>query len=311
MAAKKRELLPQVVSLIYEAQPREDWRRDHLGASIIGHECDRFLWLTFRWALDPKHSGQQLRLFSRGDVEERRILEELRRGGAILEDPVPFTFGSPLIGGSCDGIGTIPGVPGRVVIECKTHSLNSFARLKEKGVRSAKPQHYVQMQAYMHGTGCANAVYVAVCKDNDEIHAELVPYDKARAELEIQRARMMVERQTPPDVMDREFPPCVYTSRDGTQWKCDFYELCHGDAVPDRSCRTCLECTVTLTGLSCDLDNAPLDPAAQRKGCARQVSIPAIRSALWTVADVDETTRTITYQHADGRIDREGGTCSA
>ena len=31
--------------------------RPHLGASEIGHECDRYLWLSFRWAKPAAPAG--------------------------------------------------------------------------------------------------------------------------------------------------------------------------------------------------------------------------------------------------------------
>src|SRR6188472_1125091 len=67
----------------------EDWRRNHLGASIIGHDCDRYLWLSFRWALNPQHEGRLLRLFSRGDREEAWIVQDLRDAGFSVVDRDP------------------------------------------------------------------------------------------------------------------------------------------------------------------------------------------------------------------------------
>ena len=34
---------------IYEwYESKKEGHREHLGASLIGHHCDRYLWLTFR-----------------------------------------------------------------------------------------------------------------------------------------------------------------------------------------------------------------------------------------------------------------------
>ena len=61
------------------------------------------------------------------------------------------------------------------VVEFKTHSAKSFAMLKKEGVERGKPQHWAQMQVYMHLTGITRAMHVAVCKDTDEIHIERAP----------------------------------------------------------------------------------------------------------------------------------------
>ena len=44
--------------------------RPHMGASIIGHQCERSVSLTWRWVLTPEFTGRILRLFSTGQREE-------------------------------------------------------------------------------------------------------------------------------------------------------------------------------------------------------------------------------------------------
>lgn len=51
--------------------------RSHLGASLIGRECKRYLWYVFRWCLHEKTTGRQQRLFNRGHREEARFIEWL------------------------------------------------------------------------------------------------------------------------------------------------------------------------------------------------------------------------------------------
>src|SRR3954464_3219259 len=55
----------------------DDGFRGHLGASQLGDECGRALWYGFRWATRPHFSGQQLRLFNRGHLEEGRFIAML------------------------------------------------------------------------------------------------------------------------------------------------------------------------------------------------------------------------------------------
>lgn len=58
--------------------------RHHLGASVLGNGCDRYLWYSFRWTLMPKHSSRIHRLFRRGHREEARIIEMLRSTGLVV-----------------------------------------------------------------------------------------------------------------------------------------------------------------------------------------------------------------------------------
>ena len=75
---------------------KKQTHRPHLGASLIGHECDRYLWLTFRWAKLAEFEGRLLRLFDRGNREEPRIHEELRGIGVELHTMDGDTHAGPV-----------------------------------------------------------------------------------------------------------------------------------------------------------------------------------------------------------------------
>ena len=161
----------------------DDGLRPHLGASLIGHHCARHLWLTFRWSAKQSWEGRMLRLFDRGQREEAVIVAELRGIGAEVSECQPdgqqyrvAMFGGHF-GGSLDGVAR--GIPGGSatnweLLEFKTHNTKSFKELTEKGVQTAKWQHYCQMQTYMALTGMTRANYIAVCKDDDQIYHERV-----------------------------------------------------------------------------------------------------------------------------------------
>jgi hypothetical protein len=164
--------------------------RHHLGASQIGHPCRRYLWLSFRWAIKPHFPGRILRLFRRGHHEENWIVEDLK---AIGMDVLPlnpdtgrqFGFKDGHFGGSFDGmiLSGVPEAPSKPhLLECKTHALKSFKHLAENGVEKSKPVHYAQMQVYMSRANVDRALYVAVCKDNDEIYTERVKLKNTEAE---------------------------------------------------------------------------------------------------------------------------------
>lgn len=58
--------------------------RHHLGASLLGKGCNRYLWYSFRWAKLPSHSARIQRIFNRGRSEELRIIEALRKTGLTI-----------------------------------------------------------------------------------------------------------------------------------------------------------------------------------------------------------------------------------
>lgn len=80
------EIITQLVDKHWE-QSQDDGLRHHLGGSLVGRECMRELWYSFRWAAGPsKHSGRLLRLFDRGHKEEFRFVEYLRSIGTDVRD---------------------------------------------------------------------------------------------------------------------------------------------------------------------------------------------------------------------------------
>jgi len=151
-----------------------DVPRPHLGASTLGHVCDRWLWLSFRWAVQPSFPGRILRLFRRGHQEEANIISDLRAIGIDVRKVSAqhrVDFGSH-VSGSIDAIidKGVPEAPkSKHIAEFKTASKKAFDDLEKNGVEKSKPEHFVQMQVYMAGTGIDRALYLTVCKDDDRI----------------------------------------------------------------------------------------------------------------------------------------------
>lgn len=126
----------------YEAR-QGDGFRDHLGASLIGKSCARALWYDFRWATPARHTGRILRLFETGQLEEARLVRDLRATGATVLEVDPETGRQFRVeahgghfGGSLDAVALGPLEAPKTwhVVEFKTHSAKSFAELVAKGV---------------------------------------------------------------------------------------------------------------------------------------------------------------------------------
>lgn len=60
--------------------------RRHLGGSMIGRDCDRELYYSFRWFQRPSFAGRMLRLFDRGHKEEFRFVAYLRSVGIEVQE---------------------------------------------------------------------------------------------------------------------------------------------------------------------------------------------------------------------------------
>jgi hypothetical protein len=247
--------------------------RPHMGVSMIGHPCERWMWLSFRWAVQEKFSGRMLRLFKRGHREEENLIDLLKLIGVDFSDrQASIDFGSH-VSGSADGL-AMSGVPEaektQHIVEFKTHSLKSFGDLSMKGVQKSKPMHYAQMQGYMHGTSFQRALYVAICKDDDRIYTERVRYDRAFAEKLVERAKRVATADRIPEPI----------SADPSWYQCKFcpaYKFCH-EKEPTKhvNCRTCAFSTAekdsTWTCTRHEANDIPVE--FQHEGCDDHVIHP-------------------------------------
>ena len=103
-----------VVAAIYEQYEKRgetEKARTYLGASVIGKECKRALWYSFRWAGTESFDGRMLRLFQTGHLAEPRFVADLRSIGATVWDCDPATgkqFGFSHFGGNGSFTGERP-----------------------------------------------------------------------------------------------------------------------------------------------------------------------------------------------------------
>lgn len=295
------------VSAIYEAYEagQGDGYRTHMGASLIGGPCDRAIWFTFRWATRARHTGRLLRLFETGNMAEARFVSDLRRIGVTVMDVDPDTGRQWTLrddtghfGGSMDAVGIgFPEAPKAWhVVEFKTHSAKSFAKLQADGVEKSKPLHFAQMQTYMHLAGIERAFYLAVNKDTDELYQERIHYDAEIGLRMVARAQRIIASPTPP----------AGVSTDPAWWECrfcDHHALCHGEATPERHCRSCLHSTPVAGGeWACERQQIRLDDRHQRQGCSAHLFIPALVHG----EQVDAGEDWVSYRMPDGSEWRDG-----
>lgn len=256
----------------------KDEKRKHLGASVIGHKCNRQIWYKFRWAkTELVHEPHMLRLFRRGHREEPefiRILEaipgvQVWAAGESGESKEMFRISDcdGHFGGTPDGV--ILGWPDYptepALLEFKTFNAKNFAKLLEDGVMTAKWEYFVQMQIYMEKMQLGRALFAAVNKDTDDIYFETVSANGPEAQKHIERARVIIYSDSPP----------ARISESPGWWQCkfcDFLKVCHFDDIPEISCRTCAYASPGVEGT---WDCARGNPAIRdQAGCGEHVFDP-------------------------------------
>lgn len=262
----------------------EEWRL-HLGASIIGNECARQTWYSFRWATSKRHEGQLLRLFNRGHLEEPRFVALLLMIGCkvwqVDSEGKQFKIRNRYkghFGGSLDGVAVgVPDYPDTpVLVEFKTHGEKSFLQLAEKGVQASKWPHFIQQQIYMDDFQLPASLYMAVNKNTDALHCEIVQYDKHISQKYRQLAQIIIDSTTP--------PPKI--SNDPSWYKCSYCQqlpVCHFKQPPAKNCRTCAwvevqdggawRCNRGQIGIELEPGNT-IPEALQRTGCDHYTVLP-------------------------------------
>jgi hypothetical protein len=300
-----RSFLGVVLPAIGDAyRSDEDAFRSHMGASILGKDCGRAIWYSWRWVAKSKFSAQMLRLFNRGHLEEGRFIALLLAMGCQVYQQddngkqYRISHLDDHIGGSGDGVvigipDVTPGMP--VLGEFKTHNEKSFTALAGKdwrkhlnyhlglsdqnvpfdgdGVKESKFEHYVQMQMYMFKMGLAVCLYVAVNKNTDDIYCELVPLDSKFAEQFFNRGETLVISKGPPEKLSKS--PGFYKCK-----MCDMAPVCHLGAQVEMNCRTCAF-SVPVFGepgaqWHCNERNKRLSKADQLAGCEKYVKLPSL-----------------------------------
>ena len=269
----------ETIDLIYKGylDRVKDFRRPHLGASVIGKECLRALWLDFRYASDPGFEARILRLFEHGYKEEDRIIENLRSVGITIYSRDPdsgeqLNFKEEEFGhfsGSVDGIGVgFPEAPKSFhVLECKTSSKKLYDKLVKEGVEKAKYQHYCQMQVYMRWAKLDRAYYIVCCKDDDRLYGERVYFDKELADRLVEKARRVIYSDIPLERLGE-------SETDFRCKFCDHADLCWHKKLPLVSCRTCAFSTPEVNGTWTCKGEKVLSEFEQKAGCENHIFIP-------------------------------------
>jgi len=278
-----RELLLKHLPKIADAYRKDDAAdnfRSHLGASQIGKECDRALWLGWRWSYVRSFQPRILRLFNRGHQEEARFLAMLDMIDVQFHQPEDGSqerisdhgghFGSAL-----DGVlWGVPDAPGEWILgEFKTHNTKSFCDLVVKGVQVSKPEHYAQMQTCMARRGIFKTLYLAVNKNDDDIFGQIVRYDQPAAQSKLVRARDIIVARDAPKRL----------SEDPSNFKCgvcDAKQRCHfpQQVEPPKNCRTCRHSLADIPSgtWGCEHLGKTLDKVDQLAGCGSWDPIPAL-----------------------------------
>lgn len=219
--------------------------RGYLGASEMGNQCNRSVQLGYAGATqDSPLTARTQRIFDRGHWGEAYMLKVLDKAGFIIAatdqngNQFKFTDMGGRFQGHTDGLlynvpRDFPVKPGRgneAIWENKVVGQKSFRQILKGNLKLTKPEYYTQIQLYMGYLDKTEwpALFTVLNADTMEIYAELVPFNVADCQAEIDRAAMILNavhhKELMPRISEQQIAPaCLF---------CKFKTACKTDTLP-------------------------------------------------------------------------------
>ena len=261
--------------------------RPYLGMSGIGSACARAVWYDFRWATPRKISATGLRAIQDGYANEELTAARLRRVPGLQlwttgEDgqQIGCTDHSGHFRGHLDGVilGLLQAPKTPHVWENKAVNEKKFNALKkqitEVGEKSALREwdmaYFAQAQLYMHYQGLKRHYLTVNTPGGRDTISCRTEYDAQAAQRWIEIAHQLIAREHPPERISND--PAYYRCK----W-CHHHALCHGEAYPKPTCRSCAHVTPMLDevgGWHCRKWQDRIPVEAQYTGCESHLYHP-------------------------------------
>lgn len=267
-----------LVQDVMEGKIKKDLPRPYIGYSGLNAPCHRAIWYSFRWA-DYRYIRPQLqRIFERGDLEEARIIKDLKAAGmdcyAIINGKKTEIFGHPDeeqeeiigVGGHVHGHidGRVIGVPGAEktehLLEIKTMKDKKFRDYIKYGLEKVHPIYWGQIHSYMGKSGLKRCLFCVTNKDNEERSFKRYKFDpEVFEEMESIALDILISEVPPQKIGDSVWYECKF---------CDYKEICHHGKPILQNCRTCQHVSIEDFGTwRCELTNELLTKKEQFDGC--------------------------------------------
>ena len=188
-------LTDRINYLIDSATPVEGQKREYLGASVVGHICERHVQyhlLAARGRVTRTIPQPRiLRIFDRGNLYEERARQWLKDTGFLFgrtKSGKSFVDFDGQFKGHVDGVITgwkhpdiLCPIPLPALWEHKCLGSKSWKKLETDKLKSYSSTYYIQTQIYMHYLGLQQCHFMATNADTMDIYHELIPYNELEA----------------------------------------------------------------------------------------------------------------------------------
>lgn len=211
------------------AEQKEEQRK-YLGASIVGHPCERAvqynymatLGLVDKQPVDPRVK----RIFDRGNVYEQKAIGWLSAAGFVFGGHQHgFTDFQGAFSGHSDGVvvsGPDCGVAFPCLWECKCLQDKSFKAIVKDGLKKYSEAYWVQVHVYMAYLELERCLYTLVNANTMDLHHFVVELDIDVA----RQSRQRVERVLTATKLGEMVPRCTSDRNYFICKWCEFFSIC-------------------------------------------------------------------------------------
>lgn len=201
----KSMLTDRIAYLIDKNTPYDQQNRDYLGASIVGHECERHVQYSYQ-ATQGKIQGKPfepriLRIFDRGNLYEERARTWLKQAGFMFgrtKAGKSFSMFEGKLKGHVDGVitgfrhGEECPIPLPALWENKCLGAKGFKKVSDEKLHKYSSTYYGQVMIYMKALSLPYCLFTAVNADTMEVYSELIPYNDIDGSYYVNRAQRVI-----------------------------------------------------------------------------------------------------------------------
>lgn len=206
-------------------------KRDYIGASLIGNECRRYIWLSHKNTPCEKPKPEHIRAMDDGHRVEEYIINLLKKAGITIfekADGGQFGFIDNGFGGHYDAIGKgFPQCGDRVaVIEVKAVNEKKFkelCKLKQEDEKTALSKwdqvYYAQGMVYCKYANVSDHILIVTTPGGRQIITVHTNANNDFADALKDKAMMLFGDEAPPVIGNKDFFICKM---------CRYHKTCHG-----------------------------------------------------------------------------------
>jgi len=229
------------------AKNKRERPRQYIGASIVGNPCGAYLAYSLRGYPEDAPDPKLQRIFQMGHILEDFVVRDLKRkadvrvwekDGLTGRQHSYSEWGGHL---SCHMDGHVELDDGKVrVLEIKSMNDNSWKKFASSGVKVSHPNYFAQCQMMMAMSGLEETLFIAINKNTQDYHAEIIDFDEIEVSFLQQKVISVLDNQA------------EKVSTDETDWRCRGCfnrSVCWAKTDPEKECASCANAKARKDGL--------------------------------------------------------------